>query len=350
MKRTLKFIDADNQLVTGEIEIEKCNEEHTSYLTLKPIKITNKVHIDCDLRDFKPATEEQERLKSLIDSKKFRDFFAGTKKQMDYINSDKYNDDFDKIVKFSELNEHDFIKTCEGHFDVDEKTVNAAINHVLEFDFNTSSIMDYISSHKSSKNDYCIELFLLTLNGLVGDRGYMFGTGWLYNEIKQEDIDEFLSVAHDVFEEYKSMQSDITEYTEEQVEELCREHGLGRDLVIAACALSIAFKHDIGQVIDDIITGSRRYFTYLGNSYYIGTDEQLEKCAKSYLTDDPFLWQEAVAAGDTTDSLNDWAQWVVDMDGFSSILNTYDGDCRSYDVDGKDIYVVPTDHSTSILA
>ena len=86
------------------------------------------------------------------------------------------------------------------------------------------------------------------------------------------------------------------------------------------CNLEVVEIADIHQAEYD-----EHIYQVQGIDYYAGTDDELEELAKERLTDDDSLWIEAVKAHATTDSLEDWAQNILDMDGPVSVLNTYDG-------------------------
>ena len=116
------------------------------------------------------------------------------------------------------------------------------------------------------------------------------------------------------------------------------------------CALAVAFGHDIEKVIENLDEVFDCYYEYLGHDHYIGNDDQLTDAAIRYLTDDPSIWKECVADGGTDKGLQEWAEEVVDLDGFDLTLNSYDGGCKSYEIGDIDIYVVPTDHKTSLLS
>jgi hypothetical protein len=55
-------------------------------------------------------------------------------------------------------------------------------------------------------------------------------------------------------------------------------------------------------------------------------EEEAEKEAREVSISDDELWREAVKAGRTTKSLEDWVQEVIDIDGWAHVLCTYDGD------------------------
>lgn len=76
--------------------------------------------------------------------------------------------------------------------------------------------------------------------------------------------------------------------------------------------------------------------------YIVLTDSEADYRAEEYLTDDTYLWQQSVEAGNTTESLDEWVKSVLNMDGRGSILNGYDG-CEEYEkVNSTDYYIYRT--------
>lgn len=59
--------------------------------------------------------------------------------------------------------------------------------------------------------------------------------------------------------------------------------------------------------------------------YLVLTESEADYRAKEYLTDDTYLWEQAVENNHTTDGLEDWADWVIRSDGRGSVLSGYDG-------------------------
>jgi hypothetical protein len=54
-------------------------------------------------------------------------------------------------------------------------------------------------------------------------------------------------------------------------------------------------------------------------------DEEGEDKAREYLTDDDELWKMTVAAGNTTDGLEEWAEDAIRIDGWAQVIGGYDG-------------------------
>ena len=81
-----------------------------------------------------------------------------------------------------------------------------------------------------------------------------------------------------------------------------------------------------------------------GISYYVGTDEQIKEVCTNYLTDDTYSYQcwveEQIKIGNSSGIINidEWAEWVINSDGYGSILNGWDGS-EHYDNNLK-LYVI----------
>ncbi len=68
--------------------------------------------------------------------------------------------------------------------------------------------------------------------------------------------------------------------------------------------------------------------------YWVLTERDADYKANEYLTDDDYLWKEAVESGNTTDGLEEWAEYVISMDGRGSVLNGYDGTEETETING----------------
>jgi hypothetical protein len=68
--------------------------------------------------------------------------------------------------------------------------------------------------------------------------------------------------------------------------------------------------------------------------YLVLTESEADYRAKEYLTDDPYLWEQQVESHNTTESLEDWADWVISCDGRGSVLNGYDGSEETEEING----------------
>ena len=122
-------------------------------------------------------------------------------------------------------------------------------------------------------------------------------------------------------------------YDENRILEYIQENlGTTGDEACVYLALARHCKLEVAEILDiEEDEYQEHCYKVQGNDYYAGTEEELEVLAMSRLTDDKSIWIEAIKAGTTTDSLDDWAQYVLDMDGWANILNSYDGTSEEYD-------------------
>lgn len=347
MEKRFKFTDAEGQLVICKLEVENVYDERRDWETLEPIVQTKKVCLDFNLpiSEIVPDTDLQEELVEFARSGKFDDIKAGTKSQMEYLHSESYKNDYQKVLDFTKLERADFLEAIAQKFNVSVSDVEAAEDDALHF-ISQADIRGYIT--KYGLEDYCIERFFLNLVSLNPDMGYIFGTEWLLQKIDNKDVERVIEVAKLV--EIEQLEQEIDEDEVRETFDEADTDGYRDDVVNAAKALAIAFGKRLSDVLDELEEPrSGCLFTYGGNDYYIGTEDNITDEAMEYLTQDPFIWKECVANDGTQLGLEDWAKEVIDLDGFDSILNGYDGTCKEYEIDGETIYVVPREISASQL-
>lgn len=345
MKKKFMFVDKNDELVNGYVEIESVNNTSRDYRTLETINVTKRVHINLP-SNVKPATKLQEKLVEMANNRKFGYIFSGTEKQMDYL-SGQYHTDFKEVLDAAKnINDCDeFTEWVMLKFGVSSNTFFEASEDLVRYDR-----MNFQEGLKKEgeKSYYTVKAFLILVS-LYIDRGYTYGTDWLSQEVKQSDIDELLKVVSDVNDEYNNIYTDGEDSIDDTDVEDEYLNEYGDDFVLAGKALAVAFGHPLNKVLEHIgktysTTDACRY-EYLGHTFFIGTDEQLEEYAISGLTDEPFLWKEAVQAGSTELGLREWAEEVVECDGAASVLNSYDGGQKEVCIDGTYIIIIPTDFS-----
>lgn len=160
---------------------------------------------------------------------------------------------------------------------------------------------------------------------------YKYGHAWLYRglptDIEQQvkDIIAQINAEEEEFRQRKIEESDIKGWED-----------IPDDKVIALAKSLGITPQEAGDIEDD---GDNSY-TYEGISYFIGTEDETEEQAKRYLTDDDSLWIEAVKAGNTRKGAEEWAEEVINIDGYGSILNHYDGSEDTEEVNGEVYYII----------
>lgn len=197
----------------------------------------------------------------------------------------------------------------------------------------------------------------MAMHDLLTDRGYRYGSGWLgiplpadiekqINDICQqieEEEDELTESLVPVF----NMGADDFEATDEIVQKVMELRECDEEEAKRFIALGMHLGCTFGDLNDTFEEDDADKCRYNANGieYYIGTDDELEAIADDYIHNDgdyEYFWREAVAAQKTTDSLEDWLDEVLRMDGWASILNHWNGSSDSYMVAGECIEVCRT--------
>lgn len=297
MKRHIEFVDAANQKVTLDIRCEldrHSNDLPIDYDTLEPVENAGSFSISGECAN--SAGQCYDEIVPTPTQKKLIDFWkkyhlntlcAGTRKQMEVLDKIKPRLDAKKIC---------------------------------------------------GPDRWDIETRYLRFIGLLEDRGYKFGSGWLFKPYPQDELD---TIIRDIEKEEEERQRKlayetdlcvddpadedaIVQFLQDRMEDV-NEYQTWRLLALArVCHLQVLEMLDIK--IDD-----RCGYVVQGTDYYAGTDDELEDLAREYLTDDPSLWIESVKAGSTTQGLDDWVDDVISMDGWANVLNSWDGTSEEVD-------------------
>ena len=184
MKKKFMFVDKNDELVNGYVEIESVNQTSRDYRTLESINVTKRVYINLP-SNVKPATKLQTKLVEMANSKKFGHIFSGTEKQMDYLRG-QYHTDFKEVLEAAEsINDSDeFTEWVMNKFGVSSHTFFEASEDLVRYD--RMNFQEGIK--KEGEKSYNTVKAFLILVSLYIDRGYVYGTDWLSQEVKQSDI------------------------------------------------------------------------------------------------------------------------------------------------------------------
>lgn len=317
----------------------------------------------CD--DIVPRTKGQKELIDFWEKYHNNGMSGATKIQREYLKGEQYKNDFNKFVKlFSEYN-----KDLRSNFD--STTLNiihrtyqvqpkdmVTLKGVLDRYMNSNPI-DYILGFdperlKHTSDDYCVKCFFLAIRGLYIDRGYRYGSEWLFLpipkdicqriddlcrllQIEEEELSQEIAVSNDF-----DMSGDGFKATKSIVEKVMKMRNCVEYKAKRFIALGIRLQSTFSDLNDTFEEVEDCLYTANGIEYYIGTEEELYKIARNRLFNDgeyDHLWREAVAAKSTTDSLQDWLESVVDDDGWCGILNSWDGTYKEYEIDKEWICV-----------
>lgn len=168
-------------------------------------------------------------------------------------------------------------------------------------------------------HDYKDQCEYLKNLGLYEDRGYKYGTGWLYRSFPQDELE---SIIADIEREEEERTADF-EYPDfaddgEALEYISERTDLNPEhvfVIMKNLGLSV---DEIGDIEE---TGNNLYEVY-GTEYCVGTEYELQEIARGYI--DRSMWVDAVVGGYTDDSFEDWVDSLVEND-LGGILNGWDG-------------------------
>lgn len=162
---------------------------------------------------------------------------------------------------------------------------------------------------------------------------YKYGTDWLTWELPKDLWSEIEKICSEIEADEEKRKAS---FKGGNWEDLSREiQALGKYLEMTP--------KEAGENIEESPYNSNVYDAE-GRSYYVGTDEEIKDICVEYLTDDTSLYQcwveDQIKNGSASfiKNIDDWAEWVIDLDGYGSVLNHWDGS-EHYDEDLK-LYVI----------
>lgn len=315
--------------------------------------------------DIVPRTKGQKELVDFWEKYHNNGMSGSTKIQREYLKGEQYKNDFNKFVKlFSGYNKDLRSNFDSTTLDIIHRTYQVQPKDMVTlkgvFDrYMNSNPIDYIlgfdpERFKHTSNDYYVKCFFLAVRGLYIDRGYRYGSEWLYSPIPKDicqRIDDLCGLLQTEEEELSQeiavpddfdMSGDGFKATKSIVEKVMEMRGCVEYKAKRFIALGIRLQSTFSDLNDTFEEVEDCLYTANGIEYYVGTEEELYKIARNRLFNDGeynHLWREAVAAKSTTDSLQDWLESVVDDDGWCGILNSWDGTYKEYEIDKEWICV-----------
>lgn len=369
-KRSIRFRDANKNSWRVEIEVRNKKHECVDRTTLKPFTQLYEVSVcgegcgQCDGR-INPRTQGQRSLLEFWSKYHLNNMSGGTHRQSRYLQSKKYAEDYCHFIELfihipnekrkrytlsmnCILTNDSFVIDKSGH-----RQVAAVIKDKMQ-----GNPVRYIMGcekydTKHDMKDYYVQCFFLALNGIYEDRGYKYGTSWLYdplpdnivqiiegicNQIEQEEKEYSTLLAHGN-DDYTTLIGSTT-----SVDSIMQWGDFTRQEAREFIALGTHLGYSYADMMDTFVNVSEHLYEVNGCEYYVGTWQELKELANDIVHNDSeyeYFWREAVSAGSTTLSLDDWLEALIDED-WCSVLNHYDGSYRSYWVDRASICVCRT--------
>jgi hypothetical protein len=273
----------------------------------------------------------------------------------------KYLDDSDKTLKLQRKLQDELdgigIDSCKFFLEI----FNARSKY-SKVEYDLKSQLEYLLNSYNITDLYMKYAFMSS-RGLLYDKNcnnYKYGEEWLVKEFNFDALKQLIDAIIDeenkckgekrqeLIEHYND--SDEDEEGEEELPDVNEDSQELLDLVMSKCdcdrwdairviALLRSENIDLDELWNIDIDGTS-VISYGSTEYYVDTYSNLRQIAIDYLTDERDLWVEAVESGRTDDSLKDWVENVVDMDGIGNTLNRWDGTEDYEDVFDEQVYIV----------
>ena len=372
-KQSIRFRDANKNSWCVEIEIRNKKHECVDRTTLQPFTQLYEVSVcgegcggcgQCDTH-IKPRTQGQRSLLEFWSKYHLNNMSGGTHRQSRYLQSKKYEEDYYHFIELftripnEERKQYTVLMNCiltNDGFVIDKsghKQVAAVIKDKMQ-----GNPVRYIMGcetydTKHDMKDYYVQCFFLALNGIYEDRGYKYGTSWLYDPLPDNIGQMIEGICNQIEKEEKEYSASLANGDADcqepigpttSVDMIMHLGDFNRQQAERFIALGTHLNYSYADMMDTFTEVSEHLYSVNGCEYYVGTVQELKDLVHDTVHNDSeyeYFWKEAVAAGSTTLGLNDWLEILVD-DDWCSVLNHYDGTYQSYWVDGTSICVCRT--------
>lgn len=358
-KRTVTLRDADKTswTLTFELRENRCTvknrEDLSDFEQIYELSICGESG-QCQ-SSIKPRTEGQKALLEFWNTYHLNGMSAGTNRQNAYLSSDDYKKAFKRHVDLWSNRHQEFVSSDTYLVsDASRQQLNELV-HKLNMSPNQYIMNADGTQIKYGMDDYIVKCMFLALNELYEDRGYKYGTSWLYIQLP-DNIIEMVDELLDTIEEEEDELTEELEAVFDMGDKNFRatRHVVNQVMQLRECdysealcfiALGRYLECTFGDLNDTFEAIDTHLYRANNREYYIGTYDELEQLTNDMIHNDDeyeYFWREAVAAKNTTKGLDDWLDEIIESDGFSSVLNHYDGTYNEYSVDYKNICVCRT--------
>lgn len=191
--------------------------------------------------------------------------------------------------------------------------------HLNDMHAGTEKQEEFLSKHGEAHHNYNQQCKLLEEAGLLVDSGYRYGTSWRTRKLPDNFINTLKEVVDSVWREH---------YKLPEIMERDSNTPMG---VAMAIHQYLYEQHDISispELCQKLFSKHGNYTASDRNynwDFYVGEQMDLDNIAAQQLVESKELWLEEVKNGKTELSLSDWADQFVLLNGFSSVLNSWNG-------------------------
>jgi translation initiation factor 2B subunit (eIF-2B alpha/beta/delta family) len=372
IKRKITFKDKENNKATIEIELKDGK-----------FSASGEYAGSCGqcLDSIKPRTEAQKKLIQLWEDWHLNDCNAGTEKQTEllkkmpkeakkefYTSECDFLDSYDNNLK--PIPSHELktinnnrerltkeIKEVEKEIKtIEEETKKQTQNFNNRFIVRELKIKEYFDNIQKMKNGIKFKIIkprlqkIDELKGMLEDeqfktmlydvhpkteKPYKYGSEWLKRELPQNFEEELNKVLDTITEEERQRKT-----TAEAKNTLKWDDITDEKIKVLGQYLEMTPQ----EAEDEIINSYGIVYEAEGLYYYVGDEDEIQTEAEEYLKSDTYIYEEWVKQelkngnGSTIKNLDDWASWVIEVDGYGHILNSWDGS-EDYDNESE-LYII----------
>jgi hypothetical protein len=179
---------------------------------------------------------------------------------------------------------------------------------------------------KKGEQHYDAAVVFLKKKHLYMDNGYRYGSSWKTKMLPKDLPEEIRSICAVIRAQEAARKESLTdgEWSEDTADEI---KALAKNLGLTP-----------KEAENDISEEDSHHFKYCGIFYLVAEDDIVEEMCKESL--DEYMWRDAVQAERTTSGYDDWVEEVIRNDGYGSILNSWNGDEATEEIDGTTYYII----------
>jgi len=361
--KKVEFKDANNILFDLEISLTIDKQDGTQKFSISGHGNGGGGQV---VDDIKPTNNPQEELVELWKKYHLNDMHAGTEKQEEKLNEKDNMGDYTKQCEYLKSFDHDGnpipaykskeieqqqnrlkkeiddikeeLKTLEYHKEEQKQKARFGGVWVIikelgikEFATTQFKYQGIFNKEERKRNEKLKRLEkeledvnkqTLLYDYLEDGTLYRYGTSWLKRELP-----------NDIWDKVENIVSRIEHLENENT----KAGGKWEDIVdFKIVALGKYLNIETKEAEHNIKEIDEGMYDYCGRIFWVLTeDEAYDKCVE-YLGDE--MWQMAVEGGRTTMGKDEWIDYVIEHDGFGSILNHYDG--TEYFDDDNNVYII----------